>query len=217
MPPKIRTYESDAIAVEYDVKRCIHARECVTRLPSVFDPEQRPWVAPANATADAVAAAVIACPSGALQYRRKDGGSKERTPATNEVWIEPDGPLFLEGELEVHTPHSVTEQTRVALCRCGASHNKPFCDNSHRDVKFKDAGEFAVGEQAAADAPASGKLVVRPQPNGPLLLEGTFQLVSGDREQSVVRSGRTWCCRCGHSQNKPFCDSSHRKVGFEAE
>ncbi len=217
MPPKIRTYESDAIAVEYDLKRCIHARECVKRLPSVFDPERRPWVAPANATADEVAAAVIACPSGALQHRRKDGGPQERTPATNEVWIEPNGPLYLRGALEIQTPDGVTAHTRVALCRCGASHNKPFCDNSHRDIGFEHSGGFVSGENESTKEDVSGHLVVEPQPNGPLLLEGTFRLVSGDREQSVVRREQTWCCRCGHSQNKPFCDSSHRKVGFEAE
>ncbi|MEZ0235707.1 MAG: CDGSH iron-sulfur domain-containing protein, partial [Actinomycetota bacterium] len=37
---------------------------------------------------------------------------------------------------------SVREEYRVVLCRCGASRNKPFCDNSHRLIDFSDTGEF---------------------------------------------------------------------------
>jgi CDGSH-type Zn-finger protein len=38
------------------------------------------------------------------------------------------------------------EDTRLALCRCGQSHNKPFCDNTHRDVGFEDPGDVGRSE-----------------------------------------------------------------------
>ncbi len=50
-------------------------------------------------------------------------------------------------------------------------------------------------------------------PNGPYLVEGKITLVSGDGKEEVVENPHF--CRCGASQNKPFCDGSHKKVGFE--
>ncbi|MGB9605811.1 MAG: CDGSH iron-sulfur domain-containing protein [Bryobacteraceae bacterium] len=52
--------------------------------------------------------------------------------------------------------------------------------------------------------------------NGPLRVEGDFELV--DQEGKAYGLGgreRVSLCRCGHSENKPFCDGSHRRVGFQ--
>ena len=72
-----RTYESDAIAVHWDASKCIHTGRCLRALPSVFDTGRRPWVEIDAADADAVAAAVETCPSGALWYERRDGKPAE--------------------------------------------------------------------------------------------------------------------------------------------
>ena len=77
MANKIRRYTSADIDVTYDVKRCIHAAECVRGLPAVFDTKKRPWVQPDKANADTVAEVILRCPSGALHYERKDGGAAE--------------------------------------------------------------------------------------------------------------------------------------------
>ena len=54
--------------------------------------------------------------------------------------------------------------------------------------------------------------------NGSLRVEGEFTIydVQGN---TFDLAGRTVIslCRCGNSQNKPFCDSSHKKVGFQSE
>jgi CDGSH-type Zn-finger protein len=50
----------------------------------------------------------------------------------------PKGPLFLRGRIQIRDAEErlIREDTRVALCRCGASENKPFCDGSHRRIGF---------------------------------------------------------------------------------
>ena len=54
--------------------------------------------------------------------------------------------------------------------------------------------------------------------NGPLRVEGEFTIYDVEGKAFDV-SGRTVVslCRCGHSENKPFCDGSHKKVGFQSE
>jgi CDGSH-type Zn-finger protein len=50
----------------------------------------------------------------------------------------PNGPLFLRGQLRIVDGTGVVrEATRVALCRCGGSGNKPFCDGTHREIGFR--------------------------------------------------------------------------------
>ncbi len=52
--------------------------------------------------------------------------------------------------------------------------------------------------------------------NGSYKVEGDVALYDHDGNAIETRAGKPyWLCRCGHSQNKPFCDSSHRKVGFD--
>ena len=54
--------------------------------------------------------------------------------------------------------------------------------------------------------------------NGPYLVEGEITLVDADGTAYDLssRGGRVALCRCGGSTNKPFCDGTHSKVGFEA-
>jgi CDGSH-type Zn-finger protein len=116
-------------------------RNCVRRLPQVFNPEVRPWVVVDAADADTVAATIESCPTGALHYRRLDGGLQEQPPAETTVEPRPNGPLFVRGSVRIVDPdgHLIREDTRVALCRCGASENKPFCDGSHLRIGFTTA------------------------------------------------------------------------------
>jgi len=53
--------------------------------------------------------------------------------------------------------------------------------------------------------------------NGPLRIEGSFEICDHDA-QAFGLGGRTALslCRCGHSANKPFCDGSHGRQGFES-
>ena len=103
---------------------------------------------------------------------------------------------------------------RVALCRCGASSNKPFCDNTHETAGFQDRG--AIGETGDGfDAPG-GVLQVRRAKNGPLLVTGNVTLVNA-AGRVAWRGTKCALCRCGASSNKPFCDGAHKEAGFEAD
>ena len=72
MSGKLQIYETQDITVTFDPGLCIHSGKCVLGLPAVFDVRRKRWVRPEAASADAVAAQVEKCPSGALQYSRPD-------------------------------------------------------------------------------------------------------------------------------------------------
>ncbi len=207
---KSRSYFGKDIEISFDMSRCIHARNCFLTLPKVFDPAQRPWVQPDNAHAEEIAAMVRTCPSGALQFKRLDGGLEEAPRPINRVTIRENGPVELSGDLEM----GGEKFTRMTLCRCGASANKPFCDYAHVEDGFE-----ATGEPAATDKDMDTKigetLLVKPVPNGPLGLVGPVEVTSGTGTR-IARSEKVFLCRCGQSKTKPFCDGSHKAAGFSA-
>jgi CDGSH-type Zn-finger protein len=62
------------------------------------------------------------------------------------------------------------------------------------------------------------ELVIRCRENGPLVLPPNFKLVDHQGGEFALPRDKELValCRCGHSQNKPFCDGTHRHVGFKA-
>ncbi|SEJ00082.1 Uncharacterized Fe-S cluster protein YjdI [Deinococcus reticulitermitis] len=136
-----RAYTAPEITVYYDRGRCIHYAACVRGLPEVFDTAKKPWIQPAQAQADAVAEVVRRCPTGALHYVYAAHGGPPELPEPATVEVRENGPLFLRGDLTLHAPDTASpggpvHDTRAALCRCGQSGNKPFCDGSHRQAGF---------------------------------------------------------------------------------
>ena len=138
MARRIQQYASDDIEVTFDPNICIHAARCLALLPEVFDVSRRRWVAPEAATADDVARTIERCPSGALQYHRLDGEPDEEPETGTSIRAVKDGPLFVRGNIELTDSdgEAIAAGPRFSLCRCGASQNKPFCDNSHRAIGF---------------------------------------------------------------------------------
>ncbi len=203
-----RRYTGTDVDITYNLKRCIHAEHCVHELAQVFDRNARPWINADGASADEIATTVRDCPSGALHYWRKDGGAAEPIPEKNTVIVWRDGPLQFTGDLRLGEG-----ETRATLCRCGASHNKPFCDNSHKDIGF------SAQEVEPIDANveiSGGSLMIRPRPDGPLKIEGNLEIRDAAGNTLFV-GNETALCRCGHSGKKPFCDGTHNKIGFKTE
>jgi CDGSH-type Zn-finger protein len=183
---------------------------------------------------------------------------------------------------------SYSDQGTYALCRCGASKNKPFCDGAHTKIGFDgtetvshdhylDQAERTSGPELdltwspkfcavarfchragdawnlaersndpaskntalreACDCPSgslvawdknTGKpiepdfepsisLIENPQTNisGPIWAKGGIQIESSDGKEYESRN-RVTLCRCGQSNNKPFCDGRHISIGFKS-
>jgi uncharacterized Fe-S cluster protein YjdI/CDGSH-type Zn-finger protein len=210
MKSKVYTYKGKSITVTFDVPLCTHVAECLRGLPAVFASLERPWVKPDEASPDDVARVIEKCPTGALQYKRTDGGPQEIIPAENQVLILPNGPYYFSGNIELQSEEgsTISSGTRFALCRCGATQNAPACDNSHFRIMFSAPVTLPDQLPANTEIPEPGVLTVKMQPGGPLLLTGTFTLVAKD-DQKIKREGRTLLCACGLSKNKPFCDGNH--------
>jgi len=62
---------------------------------------------------------------------------------TTKILTRNDGPLVVEGELTLvdanDKPFGLGGRTKISLCRCGNSANKPFCDGTHGRIGFRDA------------------------------------------------------------------------------
>lgn len=143
-PDVVRVYENDRVRVFWEPKYCIHTGRCFTASPSVFDPAARPWVDVNGAGADEIAATVQLCPTGALSFERLDAGPQEAPGDETLIEPRPDGPLFVRGRIVVRTKDGLRATYRAALCRCGGSRNKPFCDNTHRLIGFKAEGATSL-------------------------------------------------------------------------
>jgi CDGSH-type Zn-finger protein len=59
------------------------------------------------------------------------------------------------------------------------------------------------------------ELILKSNKNGPLFLAGGYTLIDENGNKTELKDGEVYLCRCGSSSKKPFCDGSHKKVGFE--
>jgi CDGSH-type Zn-finger protein/uncharacterized Fe-S cluster protein YjdI len=209
----VEIVEGKNLTLLFEGKRCIHSRLCVTGAPEVFLANvQGPWIHPDAMDTEELAGIARSCPSGAIRYHRRDGRPDETAPPVNLLTVREAGPYA------VHAPIMLNGEPaglRATLCRCGASRNKPYCDSSHHGIGFAASGEPPTG---AADALAvrNGPLGINPQIDGPLEVRGNLEITSGTgRVVARIQSARL--CRCGGSQNKPFCDNSHERIGFRSE
>ena len=200
------------VTIRFDARRCIHSRHCVLDRPDVFVPNvQGAWIHPDRASADEVLEIAHNCPSGAIQCEAADGPALERAPIVNTVRVRENGPLAIRAPIALD---GVPQGYRLTLCRCGQSRNKPYCDGSHTAAGFTATGEPAVVESKPL-AQRNGTVAITASKDGPLHLVGNVEIVSGTGK-TIKRVTDTWLCRCGHSKNKPYCDGSHKVIGFRS-
>jgi uncharacterized Fe-S cluster protein YjdI/CDGSH-type Zn-finger protein len=128
MEQRFKEYIGTDFKVLYSPKLCIHAAECVRGLPDVFQPQAKPWIQLENAEVQELARVIAQCPSGALQL--ESGAAPETAPNPPVFTLLENGPIYVRGEYTF--PNTEIRTTRLALCRCGQSNNKPFCDNQHQ-------------------------------------------------------------------------------------
>ena len=56
-------------------------------------------------------------------------------------------------------------------------------------------------------------VIIKALENGPLQVKGAF-VIKNSKGETIETEGDAYLCRCGQSNNKPFCDGSHKKAGF---
>jgi CDGSH-type Zn-finger protein/uncharacterized Fe-S cluster protein YjdI len=203
------------VTIRFNAARCIHSRGCVLGHPEVYVPNvQGEWIHPDSASAPTVMFTALNCPSGAIRAAYNDGSAtSDVPPVVNTVRVRENGPLAMEAELVINGQAQPTP--RATLCRCGQSRNKPFCDGAHVAAGFTATGEPPSKDYADL-AQRNGPVTVQPMPNGPLLVSGNLEIVSGTG-RTTGKVTKTALCRCGQSSNKPYCDGSHTAAGFQAD
>ena len=213
MSAGVETVQGRQIELQFEAKRCIHSRFCVTWAPRVFLANvQGPWLHPDAVPVERLVEVAHACPSGAIRYRRKDGAPDEPVPEVNLATVREAGPYAFRAALQID---GVPAGFRATLCRCGASRNKPYCDGSHHEIGFNATGEPPSGKTDML-ALRDGALAIDPQANGPLKVRGNLEITSGTG-RVVARVTSASLCRCGGSASKPFCDGTHTKIGFRSD
>ena len=148
--------------------------------------------------------------------------------SASRVRVIPGGPLVVEGAplarvVKVESsadgpPHWRAERidagTSYQLCRCDGSGSKPFCDRWPGAVCFQERGSSGFRPVFTWPLPddVEGPLVAI-KPNGPVRVSGGARIEHEDG--SAIDDGqRVSLCRCGNSASMPFCDGSHKVVGF---
>ena len=132
---RARRIQGRGVAFTDDPPLCTHAGFCSNRTTDVWtmvgdsgDPEVRVKME----------RMIGLCPSGRLALEpTRDSTS---TPSTPEILLEADGPIWVRGGIRIRGADGFLWETRdhVALCRCGRSANKPFCDGTHDEIGFRD-------------------------------------------------------------------------------
>jgi uncharacterized Fe-S cluster protein YjdI len=159
-----RRYKNDEITVYWKPSACVHASYCYRELIEVFDPGRRPWVDMSGASTAKIIEVVNMCPTEALCWKWNDDSknesvgedqtnhvkfrrpelleSSDKTEEENPVTVKimTDGPIVVKGNFTFLYSGNKKEvrESMISLCRCGASHQMPFCDGRHRKIGFED-------------------------------------------------------------------------------
>ncbi|ANE52503.1 (4Fe-4S)-binding protein [Flavisolibacter tropicus] len=134
-------YTNGEITVVWKPKLCMHSTNCWKGLGEVFNPKARPWVNMEGSNSEMIIEQVSKCPSGALSIEIAGAEATPLDPTQTEttaIHVTPNGPLLISGSFLIKLPDGQEEKReKVALCRCGGSGNKPFCDGSHKRNGFQ--------------------------------------------------------------------------------
>jgi len=138
-----KKYSNGEITIVWNPGSCIHSTLCwkkETGLPEVFNPSIKPWIKPEGADSEKIITHVKNCPSGALSfYYNAAVENTEEVITETKIEVLVNGPLLVYGNLLIKdsSGNEVEKNNVTALCRCGKSDNKPYCDGSHIKHNFE--------------------------------------------------------------------------------
>ncbi len=201
------------VTILYEGTRCIHARFCVLGAPAVFKANTPgDWIFPDAMDKEAVVRIAHACPSGAIRYKRNDGVADEQPPPVNVAGIRENGPYAFRadlkmGDLDVGYARNALPLRRFeaqAVLRRLAQGDQLPRNRRAADARIRSRSRCATGRWSSSrrrtvrwSSPATSKSVRAPG-------------------RTIDRVTKARLCRCGGSRNKPFCDNTHLRNGFEA-
>lgn len=138
MGKEIQNYKKGELRISYDPNTCTHSANCINGYPEIFNIEKRPWINLDEANKAKLNDAVKNCPSGALKIIDDTLKSENEGMENVQINVTSKGPLLVKGKFKItdHNGNVIETKDSVALCRCGASKNKPFCDGTHNKIDF---------------------------------------------------------------------------------
>jgi uncharacterized Fe-S cluster protein YjdI len=144
----VKEYSNGEVTVFWKSELCIHSANCLIGLPEVFNSKKKPWINIHASNSKDIMKAVDACPSRALTYLKstkfvisKPRAKPKKKAKYARIQILKNGPALVTGNFIVRDAKKKKvriENEVAALCRCGASKKKPFCDGSHQAIGFTD-------------------------------------------------------------------------------
>ena len=139
VPDRRDAYTHQELTVFDNRGICQHAGFCTDGLPAVFRVDAEPFVDVTHGDTDAIIETVKRCPSGALSYAL-DGVEHRDQQRDPRITVSENGPYRVTGGIDLpDEPRAEGASTEhYALCRCGGSKNKPFCDGTHWYINFRD-------------------------------------------------------------------------------
>lgn len=144
----VKEYSNGEVTVFWRQELCIHSANCLIRLPEVFNSKKKPWINIHASASKEIMKAVDTCPSRALTYLKstkfvtsKPRAVAKQKPKYARIHLLKNGPALVTGNFIVRDGQKKKIQIDtevVAICRCGASKRKPFCDGTHQSIGFTD-------------------------------------------------------------------------------
>ena len=136
-----KTYKTDDLTITWEPDKCIHSAICFKGMPEVFDPRRKPWIVPENNSTDNIVSQIKKCPSGAISYQYNNETKSENTmeDSNTKIQLAENGPLLVNGNVTIvdKEGNETTKEGMTALCRCGQSEKKPYCDGAHKSCGFQ--------------------------------------------------------------------------------
>jgi uncharacterized Fe-S cluster protein YjdI len=144
----VKEFSNGEVTVYWKSELCIHSANCLIGSPEVFNSKKKPWINVHASNSKDIMKVIDTCPSRALTYLKSTKFVTSKPRATVKmkskyarVQILKNGPALITGNFIVRDAKKKKikiDNEVAAICRCGASKKKPFCDGSHQKVGFTD-------------------------------------------------------------------------------